>query len=201
MKALREQLLRLRDQLISTVPENMDSLRGLGESKWREMLRDINWPRPVFVLTLHDNQGGLLVRAARLEKGKDSTIGYYFSTSSQPPAELSRAAGNAVRGLNGFSLQPYSMQSYGDLPAAAYKGEKCLGAWLWSDRLNCGMTLEVPSGEILGGFQNVKYPWLKNGPWMAAFFGMLYLFLALAAAWTVFRGLRRKSSRVLKNGD
>lgn len=88
------------------------------------------------------------LRAGSMPSGTAEAIHLSRFVPPQEPQEpLSRAIGNAVRGLEGYSLAPYEIKAMDGSPSTEDSPRR-YGAWLWDREHQFGMVIEVPAEAI-----------------------------------------------------
>lgn len=144
----------------------------LSESHFNAHLRSIG-------LLAADEQSSLSVSVR--DPGGDMLTGYKPETErSQQP--LTSMAASAVRGESGMNITGYR----------DYRGIPVMGAWLWDQKLDMGMTTEIDVNEALSPY------YLTRG----SIIGILTLTLLLSAGailFTLFTGER--ASRILRRSN
>lgn len=113
------------------------------------------------------------------------------------PEPLSRAVGNAIRGLEGYSLVPYKVEPVEGAPDAERDEERRYGAWLWDREHRFGMALEVPAEALDAQIAQEQARFVQGRRFLyflcvASYLMILAAFARLAQRW-LFRPTQRPS--------
>jgi len=186
MERIQSLLDDAREATLAATPSSATTARAVIAAVTEGLLEPVLGQRDGALWLIYFDRQGQVHKMLSQERSARSGRLERIVTVWIPPLRFtgSRAVGNAIRGLSGFSLIAYERSPRFVAASASESAEhpRVYGAWLWDRRYELGMALEVPAEEIDGPVQAGLRP-LRHGRRFLSFLaGASYLIVLLALA-------------------